>query len=1307
MKKFLSLLCSLSVAVGLFITPTTAYAADFVTVSFDTGCDCDVNPVQVAVGNTYEPGPIECTCKPVQPTFMGWFVDSELNVAYNADQPVTAPFTLYAKWSDGVAIPPSREYFYALDDVNYQKIFTSGAASSYLECQPINALTMSANVKGVTPVTEDCLDSTGVINLPRLKAGYYYKLEEEDISNYDLSLSRTAYPTLSWYKDIPEDTELELTIMYETEEIPFYKTTLHFNDALDKANNLDTGHSFIIERALKHTDSMKTFTTDIYGYNPDLHKECIIMPNYVTFTDPAVSYFDDALLELSGGLIPANGVTNVKDFPNYYYDKPLEGGNYTSTLTADIDKYAYFAGMADVDSSVMCFGTKTKGVSIDNNTHEITTIHNTNDTHESFDTDFLGAYLIATNEELELHRIRNEELESDTVLTTVPNNPSKVATVGPETYIDAMDAFGPIAAKCMGEILLSGAISGTIEINEESDTGYAFKYIGTEDKDVNVYGASLGYFGYIPSVGVLKCEAADNMVQVNCWAKDLKTGADVMVKSVLLNLNDSPVFNYVHDYGDSLYRASEWYTDKEFTAKADVNTWLKSAKHGDVLDIYCYADYIGGTYKVVFYNDSTESSSEATFETRYQPTLPEVAARSGYLFKNWCIVDTIASTDGTPYDGTTFKPVKDKTYTFKTFWDIQGIIKEVKTTKTEYYTGDSIDKSKVIVTVQTDNTGTVKTLNTNEFSISPAKVEKDGTNQILVTYNATGATGTFIITGNPVEVTKISAKYEGKPITVGKSISKDDLAVTVHYNNGSKDEITNFTFTPKTIKNAGVNSIKITYGDLSTTVSIKGVAVEENKEDLVKKLSYISATYSGITPYVGDALSKDDFRVYAHYSDGSRTLLSSSNYTISPIVLSTEGANTITISYSGKTCSMTIQAKSKSTTAGGTTSNTGSGTSTGSGTGTGSNTGTSTSGSNGNSNSSNNSGSNESGETKGDPSTGAGVPSSEKGTSSAYLHGSNVLNSYTGSNTSADIKNDIDILKEIKSAGNSASSVDVTLYNGAANNYITSEMLSLLKNKGLRLNVTMIDAETKSNILAKWSVIGQTLDDTDFTLDPNIAFETKDKGDEQLMFITVNDVKYPKGFLLDVYPPLNYYESGETVRTYTVNSNGSNSMLCGTFKWGDSESVLTLDVYESTYYALSNAARVYENGSNLLDSKKVDLTEDVTEAESEVTLDEVETEPEFDWGDTPVEPSPERTSNKKSPVLLILVVVCVLVIVAAGVGAIFVIKSKGVKNSFDDFDDDDTDSDEIGYDDEDDDSGISYEDSSDDFNNVPISNDAI
>ena len=36
------------------------------------------------------------------------------------------------------------------------------------------------------------------------------------------------------------------------------------------------------------------------------------------------------------------------------------------------------------------------------------------------------------------------------------------------------------------------------------------------------------------------------------------------------------------------------------------------------------------------------------------------------------------------------------------------------------------------------------------------------------------------------------------------------------------------------------------------------------------------------------------------------------------------------------------------------------------------------------------------------------------------------------------------------------------------------------------------------------------------------------------MFITVNDVKYPKGFLLDVYPPLNYYESGETVRTYQV-----------------------------------------------------------------------------------------------------------------------------------------------------------------------------
>ena len=1268
MKKFI---CFLSVlALVLLSVPTNTlkvYAAETHTVTFDFKEQSLTNVIKtVEHGSLVE--------RPVDPVvngkiFTGWYKTD--GSAFDFNTPIVEDMTLNAEWNVGGASNPNLptgELMYAFDDIGYQTIFTSGAANAYATCQPISALVLAAENDVITPVTASSLSenySSGVIDLPRLKSGYYYKLSGDAVGTYGLSVERTTYPTLSWTSPLAKDAEVTLGVYYKAENNVMYTTTLHFNSALDAISSSfgDITSSMIVP-FISDASTIETYTGEVFGYNPALHEFGLITQESITFVN--CPYKEEVITAWDNvTLIPNTGVTNTHVFNNYWYEPQLEGGSATSTVTANVDEYVYRMYDKDVDSTLLIVGTDMSGVNINNNLSHIVSVHNTNAKHEPYSNDLHGAYLLVSEGVLDLHSVVNTKLESYEDLTKVPTNPRKTLTVDNVEYKKLLEAFGPLSAGSLALTVLQ--LAEHLDINTELSDDIYVKYTGKDDVKTAVYETALGYFGYNAGTGLINFKAADSLATINYWAANLETGAKELKNTVTVNLKN-PSIDYLFDYGNSLYQTSSWYIDENYTTEFNVTTWLASVKNGDTLNLYCKPIYVGGSYKVTFYNDATESSSEATFETRYKPTLPDVPERTGYLFKNWCIVDTVASTTGTPYTSESFTPSKDSTYIFKTFWDIQGIIKEVKTTKTEYYTGDSIDKSKIIVTVQTDNNGTVKTLRSSEFSISPSKIEHDGTNQILVTYNATGATGTFTVTGKPVEATKISAKYKGEALKVGSTIDEDDFEVTVHYNNGDKKKAETFQYTPKTVRSTGVNTIKVTYGELSTTCSVKGLsATSGDVGGNDKTLSYISAIYNGPEPYVGDILAKSYFRVYAHYSDGSKVALASSNFTISPSTLSKEGYNVITISYSGKTCSMSISARYKST-----ITNPGSSTgTTGGGSGSGSSSSNTSTGSSNSSNSSNsNSGSNSSGnnsseENKGDPSTGAGVPNSNKGTSKSYLNGNNILESFPSSSTGATVKNDVDILKEIQSAGASASRISVQLYNGASDNYITSEMLKLLKKKSLILEVDMIDPETKSDVLANWEVTGQALDNTDFTLNPNIVFEEKDKGTEKVMFISVNPAEYPKGMRVIARPDLGYYNNGEVVRAYEVNNVGSNSTLYSTFKWSDESSELPLDIYESHYYALSNASQVYTTGTSLLDKVEVSIPNNIMDSTSDDTLDDFfeesssDEEVEFDWGDDSelITPEPEEPVAKKSPLPLILVG---LVVVIIAVGGVFIfLKVKG------------------------------------------------
>ena len=80
------------------------------TVTFNSNGGSSVSSISVASGNKLT--------KPVDPTkegftFAGWYTDAALINAYDFDKNVTVAFTLYAKWTEVVPLPPSSPF----DDV--------------------------------------------------------------------------------------------------------------------------------------------------------------------------------------------------------------------------------------------------------------------------------------------------------------------------------------------------------------------------------------------------------------------------------------------------------------------------------------------------------------------------------------------------------------------------------------------------------------------------------------------------------------------------------------------------------------------------------------------------------------------------------------------------------------------------------------------------------------------------------------------------------------------------------------------------------------------------------------------------------------------------------------------------------------------------------------------------------------------------------------------------------------------------------------------------------------------------------------
>jgi uncharacterized protein YkuJ len=241
---------------------------------------------------------------------------------------------------------------------------------------------------------------------------------------------------------------------------------------------------------------------------------------------------------------------------------------------------------------------------------------------------------------------------------------------------------------------------------------------------------------------------------------------------------------------------------------------------------------------------------------------------------------------------------------------------------------------------------------------------KEGTNTITVTY--AGKTDTFTVTGIKV-LDHITASYNGGSVEVGTNVNDlTGIVVTAIYHDGSSETITDYTLSGTIV--AGINTITVTYGNETTTFTVlsalsvnkitasyaggsvptgtpvtsltditvtatysdnttatvsgytlSGTIKEgsntitvtyEGKTDTftvtgVKLLDRITASYDDTSFDIGTPISevKSHITVNAIYHDGTSNKIT--DYDISGSI-STVGNNTITISYNGKTTTVTV-----------------------------------------------------------------------------------------------------------------------------------------------------------------------------------------------------------------------------------------------------------------------------------------------------------------------------------------------------------------------------------------------------------------
>lgn len=180
-----------------------------------------------------------------------------------------------------------------------------------------------------------------------------------------------------------------------------------------------------------------------------------------------------------------------------------------------------------------------------------------------------------------------------------------------------------------------------------------------------------------------------------------------------------------------------------------------------------------------------------------------------------------------------------------------------------------------------------------EFSFSPQVASANPT-EVTITFER--KTATVSVPVGTVSLIGITAEYVGTgTIYVGDNLTKNMFKVTAKYNDGSSNVVSDYTFTPVTMLNAGEQVVTFTYQEKEATATVTVVALSVTR---------IKASWIGGTIFKGTAFTKSMFTVTAEYNNGTSKAVS--DYTFTPATANSTPTTLVIIEYKGKSTGVSV-----------------------------------------------------------------------------------------------------------------------------------------------------------------------------------------------------------------------------------------------------------------------------------------------------------------------------------------------------------------------------------------------------------------
>ncbi len=334
-------------------------------------------------------------------------------------------------------------------------------------------------------------------------------------------------------------------------------------------------------------------------------------------------------------------------------------------------------------------------------------------------------------------------------------------------------------------------------------------------------------------------------------------------------------------------------TNGKVTVKYDPEVLtFKSCTMGMTFDSY-HVDATAGTVTIAF-ADAAEITPSAQLTFTYEPQETEQTTN-------------ITVTEVENGDPKTHTPVpRQETVTLPQIpaaRELESIEISRQPTKTEYIEGQTLDTTGLEVqAVYSD--GSKETLKEGEYEVSiPSDFSTPGTKTVTVTYNDLTATFQVTVKAKSVESIEITKQPTKTEYIEGTKFEDAGMELTLYYNNNTTEVVKTGWTVSYDFSTPGQKPVTVTYGGKTETLTVNvvakslvSIAVTKNPD----KMEYIEGT----------KFEDTGMELTLTYDNGTTEKVTS-GWTVN-YDFSTPGQKPVTVTYGGKTATLTVTVVAKS-----------------------------------------------------------------------------------------------------------------------------------------------------------------------------------------------------------------------------------------------------------------------------------------------------------------------------------------------------------------------------------------------------------